>query len=625
MLFIIPVVLAEQEYFLYKDIDLNFQLSSELDLKYTVASPKINYVKSSIALFPREDYRQTILDFKTNSDPDATITKDGNLVYEWVEPSEKILKFSLNSRVKSYNDFKKIGDKVDFPVFDDEYSEYTKETKYIDINQDIIDKANELVKGENDEFKATFKLAEWVRGDVKYDLNTLTAEAVQKSSWVMKNRKGVCDEITNLFISMCRSVNIPARFVSGVVYSNIDNSFGNHGWAEVYFPNYGWVPFDVTFGQYGWLDATHIKLKDSKDSGEPSAEYSWRSNGLQVDAKKLKISTSIITTGDNVEQLISLKVEPVEKEIGFGSYVPVRVTIENLKDYYVSSSIFLTKAPGLIGTNSKTVLLKPNEIKQVYWIISIPENLDKNYIYDAAIEVRSLYGDYSLSQIKYSSKYKKYSLEEAQDFVDIFSERDSKIIFTNLNLNCSSDKKIYYVNETAYINCVIKNEGNIEQDKINICLDYNCEKIDLGISQQKNVNFNYTIIKNNPIKISAENSKMIKDYNLNVKIIKIPEVYISNITPKAVNYKDNVDLYIILNSDDYVSDIKLNSKLGNMDIDYLEGSQEIHFNVKGKELINGVTFDIIYKDEAGKEYTKKQKIDIQVLSLPWYKKLLSLI
>jgi hypothetical protein len=506
-----------------------------------------------------------------------------------------------------------------------EYQEYVKETKFIDINEDIKNKANDLVRGENDEFEAVFNLAEWVKENVKYDLSTLTSEAVQKSSWVMRNKKGVCDEITNLFISMCRSVNIPARFVSGAVYSNIDNNFGNHGWAEVYFPNYGWVPFDVTFGQYGWLDATHIKLKDSKDSGEASAEYSWRSSGLQVEASKLKISTSISNTGEQVEKLVSLDIEPIEKQVGFGSYVPLRVTIKNLKDYYISLNIFLTKAPGLIGKNSKTVLLKPNEIKQIYWIIQIPENLDKNYIYDATIEAKSLYVDETKSEIKYSNKFKKYSLQEAQDFVDIFSERDSKITFSNLNLSCVSDKKIYYINETAFINCSVKNEGNVEQEDIRVCLENNCKKIDLDISQQEYVDFNVTLLKKDAIKITAENTKMIKDYNLDINIIKTPDVYISNATPNIANYSDEVSLLAILNSDSYIKDVKLNSKIGNIELDYLEGSQEIRFVTKGKELIDGVIFDIDYKDELDKEYSKKQEVVIKVLNIPWYKKILSLI
>ena len=50
-------------------------------------------MKASIGLFPRSDYRQDILTFKTTSDPDAIISKDGNLVYQWNNPKEKILKF----------------------------------------------------------------------------------------------------------------------------------------------------------------------------------------------------------------------------------------------------------------------------------------------------------------------------------------------------------------------------------------------------------------------------------------------------------------------------------------------------------------------------------------------------
>ena len=56
-----------------------------------------------------------------------------------------------------------------------------------------------------------------MRKNVKYDITTSTEDVSQKSSWVLKNKIGVCDEITNLFISLNRASGIPARFVSGVV------------------------------------------------------------------------------------------------------------------------------------------------------------------------------------------------------------------------------------------------------------------------------------------------------------------------------------------------------------------------------------------------------------------------
>lgn len=78
------------------------------------------------------------------------------------------------------------------------------------------------MKGESDYYKVVYELSDWTKTNIDYDLNTITAKAVKKSSWVLENRQGVCDELTNLFISMLRSVGIPARFVTGMVYTNID-------------------------------------------------------------------------------------------------------------------------------------------------------------------------------------------------------------------------------------------------------------------------------------------------------------------------------------------------------------------------------------------------------------------
>ena len=142
-----------------------------------------------------------------------------------------------------------------------------------------------------------FILADWVQKNIEYDLNTLTAEAVKKSSWVFTYRQGVCDELTNLFISFLRSVGIPARFVTGTVYASIEGTWNNHGWAEVYFPGKGWAPWDVTFGQYGWIDPTHLKLGDSVDSAESSIDYTWRSSHVEIRNEGLDISTSLLEKG----------------------------------------------------------------------------------------------------------------------------------------------------------------------------------------------------------------------------------------------------------------------------------------------------------------------------------------
>ena len=73
----------------------------------------------------------------------------------------------------------------------------------------------------------------WGRGD------TLRACAL---------RKGNCTDFHSLFISMARSLDIPARFVIGTtIPDGIEGEIpGYHCWAEVYSPTDGWMPVDAS-------------------------------------------------------------------------------------------------------------------------------------------------------------------------------------------------------------------------------------------------------------------------------------------------------------------------------------------------------------------------------------------
>ncbi|MEO6976591.1 MAG: transglutaminase family protein [Gallionella sp.] len=64
----------------------------------------------------------------------------------------------------------------------------------------------------------------------------------------LKLGKGSCRDFAILFIDICRSVGIAARFVSG--YCVGDDSAGGdmHAWAEVYLPGAGWRGFDPSRG-----------------------------------------------------------------------------------------------------------------------------------------------------------------------------------------------------------------------------------------------------------------------------------------------------------------------------------------------------------------------------------------
>ena len=330
LLFFIPLVYG-QPYDALEELTLHTEINSGLHLQAKQGA-RLDSLSAQLNLVPAEDERQEILGLEYFSEPKAAITAEDGILYEWNELFSDY-NYGWSSDIKIKNEIIPVKSKILFPSKSENMDEYLSETEFIDITNEIQKKANEIVEGETDYYFAVYKLADWTKGNIEYDLNTLTAKAVKKSSWVLENKQGVCDELTNLFISMLRSVGIPARFVTGMVYTNAEDDWGNHGWAEVYFPDKGWIPWDITFGQYGWVDPSHLSLGDTVDSGESSVDYKWRSLNLDVSVDPLDLKTELIKEGRKFDQLVKLDIKPYIENADFGSYLPVIVTIENLQDY----------------------------------------------------------------------------------------------------------------------------------------------------------------------------------------------------------------------------------------------------------------------------------------------------
>ena len=68
---------------------------------------------------------------------------------------------------------------------------------------------------------------------------------------VLKARRGVCQDFAHVMIAICRGWGIPARYVSGYLFT--DRKAGDrsdpdatHAWVEVFLPSLRWVGFDPT-------------------------------------------------------------------------------------------------------------------------------------------------------------------------------------------------------------------------------------------------------------------------------------------------------------------------------------------------------------------------------------------
>src|SRR6202011_6002480 len=63
-------------------------------------------------------------------------------------------------------------------------------------------------------------------------------------------RRGVCQDLSHVFISAARSLDVPARYVGGYFHraDGVELQEAGHAWAEAFVPDIGWVGFDPANG-----------------------------------------------------------------------------------------------------------------------------------------------------------------------------------------------------------------------------------------------------------------------------------------------------------------------------------------------------------------------------------------
>jgi transglutaminase-like putative cysteine protease len=78
---------------------------------------------------------------------------------------------------------------------------------------------------------------------------------------------GVCQDFTHYWIAVCRSLGIPARYVSGYVHHEPTNSArsaaASHAWGEAWIPDAGWRGYDPT-NPVG-VTPFHVKVAVGRD------------------------------------------------------------------------------------------------------------------------------------------------------------------------------------------------------------------------------------------------------------------------------------------------------------------------------------------------------------------------
>jgi transglutaminase-like putative cysteine protease len=127
-------------------------------------------------------------------------------------------------------------------IYDDE-----EKRTMIDPSDREIKALAEQIKsetGSDDVWTVANAMYTWVKNNIIYHVDPQSTY-VQSAIEVLHNRRGDCDELSFLYISLCRAVGIPARFVTGYwVSDKPEGKYVGHAWAEFYYGQ--WAPVELT-------------------------------------------------------------------------------------------------------------------------------------------------------------------------------------------------------------------------------------------------------------------------------------------------------------------------------------------------------------------------------------------
>ncbi len=121
------------------------------------------------------------------------------------------------------------------------------------------------------------------------DYQSGQTDATSTAAQALALGRGVCQDHAHVMIAACRSVGVPARYVSGYVDPGSSRAAASHAWADVWLGN-RWVSIDVTNGVFA--SDGHCRLAVGRDYLDASPIRGIREGGR---AEHLEVSVNIAT------------------------------------------------------------------------------------------------------------------------------------------------------------------------------------------------------------------------------------------------------------------------------------------------------------------------------------------
>ncbi len=159
------------------------------------------------------------------------------------------------------------------------------------------------IAGGDDSLLATINsTVQWVYQNILYKRGTTSVATT--ADQVALAGEGVCQDKTHLALGILRALNVPCRYVSGLIAGQTGET---HSWVEFFHPYHGWLGADPTRGLILPPAGDYVKLSAGRDYTDISpVTGSFLSKGEAQDIAAIADVTLAVrksTLGDALELL----------------------------------------------------------------------------------------------------------------------------------------------------------------------------------------------------------------------------------------------------------------------------------------------------------------------------------
>jgi len=127
---------------------------------------------------------------------------------------------------------------------------FLENSSFVELTPEIYHQALAIQADSNDVFETAYAITNHLFEQCQYVSGS--TDVTTSAGDFLQNKVGVCQDFAHGMVALCRSIHIPARYISGYLFDSspdtgeVRGAGATHAWVEIFIPSNGWIALDPT-------------------------------------------------------------------------------------------------------------------------------------------------------------------------------------------------------------------------------------------------------------------------------------------------------------------------------------------------------------------------------------------